>query len=57
MPRGAGCQDATGPARRVTDVVPLAVFLALDESSWITEEIIRAAGGLVTASLGRVHFC
>jgi hypothetical protein len=26
---------------------PLAVFLASDESAWITGEIIRAAGGLV----------
>jgi hypothetical protein len=30
----------------VTDIAPLAVFLASDESAWITGEVIRAAGGL-----------
>jgi 3-oxoacyl-[acyl-carrier protein] reductase len=34
---------------RVTDIAPLAVFLASDESGWITGEIIRAAGGVVVA--------
>src|SRR6266404_3325902 len=29
---------------------PLAVFLASDESAWITGEVIRAAGGLVVAT-------
>jgi 3-oxoacyl-[acyl-carrier protein] reductase len=36
-----------GRLGRVTDIAPLAVFLASDESAWITGEIIRAAGGLV----------
>lgn len=35
---------------RVTDIAPLAVFLASDESAWITGEVIRAAGGLVVAT-------
>jgi 3-oxoacyl-[acyl-carrier protein] reductase len=35
---------------RVTDIAPLAVFLASDESSWITGEVIRAAGGLLVVS-------
>jgi len=34
----------------VTDIAPLAVFLASDESAWITGEVIRAAGGLVVAT-------
>jgi NAD(P)-dependent dehydrogenase (short-subunit alcohol dehydrogenase family) len=33
-----------------TDIAPLAVFLASDESAWITGEVIRAAGGLVVAT-------
>ena len=37
-------------AGRVTDIAPLAVFLASDESAWITGEVIRAAGGLVVAT-------
>jgi 3-oxoacyl-[acyl-carrier protein] reductase len=39
-----------GRLGRVTDIAPLAVFLASDESAWITGEIIRAAGGLVVAN-------
>ena len=39
-----------GRLGRVTDIAPLAVFLASDESSWITGEVIRAAGGLVVAT-------
>src|SRR4030088_1438476 len=39
-----------GRLGRVTDVAPLAVFLASDESAWITGEVIRAAGGLVVAT-------
>jgi 3-oxoacyl-[acyl-carrier protein] reductase len=38
-----------GRLGRVTDIAPLAVFLASDESAWITGEIIRAAGGVVVA--------
>lgn len=38
-----------GRLGRVTDITPVAVFLASDESAWITGEIIRAAGGLVFA--------
>jgi 3-oxoacyl-[acyl-carrier protein] reductase len=38
-----------GRLGRVTDIAPLAVFLASDESAWITGEVIRAAGGLVFA--------
>lgn len=34
----------------VSDIAPLAVFLASDESAWITGEVIRAAGGLVVAT-------
>jgi 3-oxoacyl-[acyl-carrier protein] reductase len=33
-----------GRLGRVTDIAPLAVFLAADESAWITGEVIRAAG-------------
>jgi 3-oxoacyl-[acyl-carrier protein] reductase len=39
-----------GRLGRVTDITPLAVFLASDESAWITGQIIRAAGGLVMAT-------
>jgi 3-oxoacyl-[acyl-carrier protein] reductase len=35
---------------RVRDIAPLAVFLASDESAWITGEAIRAAGGRVVAT-------
>jgi 3-oxoacyl-[acyl-carrier protein] reductase len=34
----------------ITDIAPLAVFLASDESAWITGEVIRAAGGLIVAT-------
>ena len=34
----------------VTDIAPLALFLASGESAWITGEVIRAAGGLVVAT-------
>jgi 3-oxoacyl-[acyl-carrier protein] reductase len=43
-------QTPLGRLGRVTDIAPLAVFLASDESAWITGEVIRAAGGLVVAS-------
>jgi 3-oxoacyl-[acyl-carrier protein] reductase len=50
---GAGAVLASktplGRLGRVTDIAPLAVFLASDESAWITGEVIRAAGGLVVA--------
>ncbi len=39
-----------GRLGRVTDIAPLAVFQASDESAWITGEVIRAAGGLVVAT-------
>jgi 3-oxoacyl-[acyl-carrier protein] reductase len=39
-----------GRLGRVTDIAPLAVFLASDESAWITGEIIRAAGGVVATT-------
>jgi 3-oxoacyl-[acyl-carrier protein] reductase len=39
-----------GRLGRVTDIAPLAVFLASEESAWITGEVIRAAGGLVVAT-------
>jgi len=39
-----------GRLGRVTDIAPLAVFLASDESAWITGEVVRAAGGLVVAT-------
>src|SRR5207245_7210688 len=42
-----------GRLGRVTDIAPLAVFLASDESAWITGEVIRAAGGLVVATCGQ----
>ena len=51
---GAGAALAAktplGRLGHVSDVAPLAVFLASDESAWITGEIIRAAGGLVVAT-------
>src|SRR6201993_2359771 len=51
---GAGAVLATktplGRLGRVTDIAPLAVFLASDDSAWITGEVIRAAGGLVVAA-------
>ena len=39
-----------GRLGRVTDIAPLAVFLASDDLAWITGEVIRAAGGLVVAT-------
>jgi hypothetical protein len=39
-----------GRLGRVSDIAPLAVFLASDESAWITGEIIRAGGDLVVAT-------
>jgi 3-oxoacyl-[acyl-carrier protein] reductase len=39
-----------GRLGRVTDIAPLATFLASDESAWITGEVIRGAGGLVVAA-------
>jgi 3-oxoacyl-[acyl-carrier protein] reductase len=52
--RGAGDvlagKTPLGRLGRVTDIAPLAVFLASDESAWITGEVIRAAGGLVVAT-------
>ncbi len=39
-----------GRLGRVTDIAPLAVFLASDDSAWITGEVIRASGGLVVAA-------
>jgi 3-oxoacyl-[acyl-carrier protein] reductase len=51
---GAGAALAAktplGRLGRVTDIAPLAIFLASDESAWITGEVIRAAGGLVVAT-------
>ena len=51
---GAGAVLASktplGRLGRVADIAPLAVFLASDESAWITGEVIRAAGGLVVAT-------
>ena len=51
---GAGAALAAktplGRLGRVTDIAPLAVFLASDESAWITGEVIRASGGLVVAT-------
>ena len=50
---GAGASLAArtplGRLGRVSDIAPLAVFLASDESAWITGEVIRAAGGLIVA--------
>jgi 3-oxoacyl-[acyl-carrier protein] reductase len=49
---GAALAEKTplGRLGRVTDIAPVAVFLASDESAWITGEVIRAAGGLVVAT-------
>jgi NAD(P)-dependent dehydrogenase (short-subunit alcohol dehydrogenase family) len=51
-PQAALAVISPPPARlgRVTDIAPLAVFLASEESGWITGEVIRAAGGLVVAT-------
>ena len=51
---GAGAALAAktplGRLGRVSDIAPVAVFLASDESAWITGEVIRAAGGLIVAT-------
>jgi 3-oxoacyl-[acyl-carrier protein] reductase len=49
---GAAMAEKTplGRLGRVSDIAPLAVFLASDESGWITGEVIRASGGLVVAT-------
>ena len=39
-----------GRLGRVSDIAPLAVFLASPESAWITGEVIRASGGLIVAT-------
>src|SRR4030088_2667098 len=39
-----------GRLGRVSDIAPLAVVLASEETAWITGEVIRAAGGLVVAT-------
>jgi 3-oxoacyl-[acyl-carrier protein] reductase len=39
-----------GRLGRAADIAPLAVFLASDESAWITGEVIRASGGLIVAT-------
>jgi NAD(P)-dependent dehydrogenase (short-subunit alcohol dehydrogenase family) len=53
-PSGAGAilagKTPLGRLGRITDIAPLVVFLASDESAWITGEVIRAAGGLVVAT-------
>jgi NAD(P)-dependent dehydrogenase (short-subunit alcohol dehydrogenase family) len=43
-------QTPLGRLGRVSDIAPLAVFLASDESAWITGEVIRAVGRLVVAT-------
>ena len=43
-----------GRLGRVTDIAPLAVFLASDESAWITGEVIRAGGGLIVGDLSAI---
>jgi 3-oxoacyl-[acyl-carrier protein] reductase len=52
--KGAGAvlaeKTPLGRLGRVTDIAPLSVFLASDESAWITGEVIRASGGLVVAA-------
>src|ERR1700722_7445198 len=47
---GLAAKTALGRLGRVTDIAPLAGFLASDESAWITREVIRAAGGLIVAT-------
>jgi len=51
---GAGATLASktplGRLGRVTHIAPMALFLASDESAWITGEVLRAAGGLVVAT-------
>ena len=44
-----GEKTPLGRLGRATDIAPLAVFLASDESAWTTAEVIRAAGGLLVA--------
>src|SRR5438874_173555 len=38
-----------GRLSRATDIAPLLVFLASDESAWITGEVLRAGGALTGA--------
>lgn len=51
---GAGAALAAktplGRLGRASDIASVAVFLASDESAWITGEVIRVAGGLVVAT-------
>jgi 3-oxoacyl-[acyl-carrier protein] reductase len=39
-------QTPLGRIGQVGDIAPIAVFLASDESAWLTGEVILAAGGL-----------
>jgi len=44
--RGGNCQRAgLGRIGQPTDIAPIAVFLASDESGWLTGEIILDSGG------------
>ncbi|HSZ07019.1 MAG TPA: hypothetical protein VK794_00665 [Steroidobacteraceae bacterium] len=47
---GSGIAAALGAAGVRVDIIPPTLFLASDESAWITGEVIRAAGGLVVAT-------
>ncbi|OUJ14316.1 glucose 1-dehydrogenase [Acetobacter sp. DsW_063] len=46
MERAIVSQTPLGRAGQVSDIAPLAVFLASDDSGWLTGETLIAAGGL-----------
>jgi 3-oxoacyl-[acyl-carrier protein] reductase len=39
-------QTPLGRIARVTDIAPIAVFLASDDAAWLTGELLLASGGL-----------
>jgi 3-oxoacyl-[acyl-carrier protein] reductase len=44
--QGFVAQTSLGRIGQVGDIAPIAVFLASDESAWLTGEVILATGGL-----------
>ena len=44
--RGLVAQAPLGRSAQVTDIAPIAVFLASDDSGWLTGEQYLATGGL-----------
>jgi 3-oxoacyl-[acyl-carrier protein] reductase len=44
--KGAEAQTPLGRIGQTDDITPIAVFLASQDSGWLTGELIQAAGGM-----------